>query len=155
MGGVPCHLEGMDQKGFSVRTELFRIHSRAQSHCVWDALTTIGKQLDYLYGLVIRAEWIPGSPLFIGPPAGPQLTGRVLRVDEGHRLSYAIGDGADQSVYVTWELDAVFDGTIVRLYVDEPATQNTSADLEMAWSPVMSMLQMRLEACSPRGPAVT
>jgi hypothetical protein len=53
-------------------------------------------------------------------------------------------------VYVTWELHATGEGTIIRLNVDEPwPLAPSTQDLESAWLPVLSGLVNHLE----RGPS--
>jgi hypothetical protein len=53
-------------------------------------------------------------------------------------------------VYVTWELHATGEGTIIHLNVDEPwPLAGSTQDLESVWLPVLSSLVKHLE----RGPA--
>jgi uncharacterized protein YndB with AHSA1/START domain len=131
-------------------SELFRLITPASAQRVWETLTASGAGIEYLYGLVVEATWQPGSTVTAALPAGPRLAGEVLRVDEPRLLSYTLGDTAGEpSAYVTWEVDAGPDATIVRLYVDE-VQPSSSADIERAWLPVVAAL----EQCLRRGRAL-
>ena len=56
-------------------------------------------------------------------------------------------------MYVTWELRDIDDGTIIRLYVDEPwPLADGTGDLEIAWLPVMAALVKHLEHGSASRP---
>ena len=65
-------------------------------------------------------------------------------------MSFSLGARRDEaSVYVTWAIDPGDSGTIVRLYVDEPAPVIGQAEgIEAAWMPVLSVLQRALKACA-------
>jgi hypothetical protein len=127
-------------------SELFRIVTPARARQVWETLTGTGEGVDYLYGLTVEATWRAGSTVTAGLPAGPRLVGEILRADEPRLLSYTLGDTVDEpSVYVTWEVDAEPEGTIVRLYVDE-LHPVSSADIERAWLPVVAALEQRLRS---------
>jgi hypothetical protein len=127
-------------------SELFRIITQASAQRVWETLTTTGEGIDYLYGLTIQSAWRAGSTVTAGLPAGPRLMGEVLGADEPRLLSYHLGDTAGEpSVYVTWEVEAGPDTTIVRLYVDE-VQPLCSADIERAWLPVVAALEHRLQS---------
>ncbi len=133
-------------------TEIFRFLTPASAHCVWTELTRTGEPLPHLYGLTVHTDWKPQSVITAGLPAGPSLTGEVLHTEPPRRLTYSLGDqpGAP-SVYITWQLEPVAAGTLVRLYVDEPGP-SASLDLELAWLPLLDTLQARLAACQP-GPS--
>ena len=127
-------------------SELFRIITRASAQRIWEALTATGEGVDYLYGLTVEATWRAGSTVTAGLPAGPRLVGEILRADQPRLLSYTLGDTAGEpSVYVTWEVDAEPDTTIVRLYVDE-LHPLSSSDIERAWLPVVAALEERLRS---------
>jgi hypothetical protein len=127
-------------------SELFRIITQASVQRVWETLTTTGEGVDYLYGLTIQSVWRAGSTVTAGLPAGPQLVGEVLQANRPRLLSYNLGDTAGEpSVYVTWEVDAGPDATIVRLYLDE-VQPSSSADIEQAWLPVVAALEHRLRS---------
>ena len=83
-----------------------------------------------------------------------RLTGDVLVAERPRRLSYTLGDHPGQpSVYVNWELRALGDATIVRLYVDEPwPDADPTHDLEAAWLPVLYDLVAYLDWGAGRFP---
>jgi uncharacterized protein YndB with AHSA1/START domain len=134
-------------------SELFRIVTRAKPEVIWDALTATGSPLGYLYGMTAESDWQPGATLMMTLDDRWRLTGEVLVAEPPRRLSYTLGDRlGEPSVYVSWELRAIDDATIIRLYVDEPLPQaDVTDDLEAAWLPVLSGLVTRLDRCvSPR-----
>ena len=102
-------------------------------------LTATGIPLGYLYGMTVESDWRPGTGVTMTLGDRARLTGDVLVAERPCRLSYTLGDRPGQpSVYVNWELRALGDATIVRLYVDEPWPDADPADdLEVAWLPVL------------------
>jgi uncharacterized protein YndB with AHSA1/START domain len=137
-------------------SEQFRVITSADPGRVWNALTATGFPLPYLHGMTVESDWRPGARVtmeFTGPW---RLTGEVLAAERPRRLSYTLDDPpGSPTVYVTWELRGIEDGTIIRLHVDEPwpLADNTD-DLETAWLPVLSGLVKYLERDSP-GPDAT
>jgi uncharacterized protein YndB with AHSA1/START domain len=138
-------------------SELFRVVTRAKPEVIWDALTATGSPLGYLYGMTAESDWQPGATLTMTLDGQWRLTGEVLVAEPARRLSYTLGDRpGEPSVYVSWELRAIDDATIIRLYVDEPLPQaDVTDDLEAAWLPVLSALVARLDRCAPTRPATS
>ena len=132
-------------------SEQFHAITSADPECVWDALTATGVPLDYLHGMTVDTDWQPGATLTMALTGHWRLTGQVLAAERGRRLSYTLDDPpGSPSVYVTWELHATGEGTIIRLNVDEPwPLAPSTQDLETAWLPVLSGLVNHLE----RGPS--
>ncbi|MDQ3896794.1 MAG: SRPBCC domain-containing protein [Actinomycetota bacterium] len=121
----------------AIATQLFRFATPAPAHRVWAALTTTR----YLYGLAPSSDWRPGAAVvFAGE--GTTLSGEVLAAEEPRRLSHSLraGDGQPET-YVTWEVAEDGNGSIVRLYVDEPAAPDDDAETESAWLHVVGRLQ--------------
>ena len=116
-------------------TQLFRFATDAAPARVWAALTT-GR---YLYGLAPSSQWRPGAAVtFTGEAT--TISGDVLAVEEPRRLSYTVraGDGQPET-YVTWEIDDdEGNGSIVRLYVDEPDGDTGG---EAAWLRIVARLE--------------
>jgi uncharacterized protein YndB with AHSA1/START domain len=131
-------------------SEQFGVITSAEPERVWHALTATGVPLDYLYGMTVESDWRPGATVTMALTDQWRLTGEVLAAERPRRLSYTLDDppGAP-TVYVTWELRGVDEGTIIRLHVDEPwpLADNTD-DLETAWLPVLSGLVKHLERSS-------
>jgi uncharacterized protein YndB with AHSA1/START domain len=128
-------------------THLFRTITAAHPDCVWEALTTSGEKVGWLYGLTVCGSWRDGSTVTAGVTGGPQLTGRVLRAEPPRLLSYSLGDTVDEpSAYLTWEICADPAGTVVRLYVDE-LDASAPIEVEIAWLPVLTALDRRLRHC--------
>jgi len=138
-------------------SELFRTVTAASPDCVWDALTTTGRPVGYLYGMTVESDWRPDTAITIGLDSQWRLTGEVLNADRPHRLSYTLGDRpGDPSVYVTWEMCRRDNSTIIRLYLDDPYPQADAADdLEATWLPVLSGLVNYLNCGEPPSPQTT
>jgi uncharacterized protein YndB with AHSA1/START domain len=138
-------------------TELFRIVTDADAERVWNALTPAKKGSTYVYGMVVASDWTAGAPISLGPDTGPRLTGVVLVADRPGRLTYTLGDTAEQpSFYVTWEICPGQAGTVVRLFVDDLDPEpDTTTDLESVWLPVLSELRLRLDRDAAIGRAST
>lgn len=119
-------------------TELFRFTTPASAGSVWQALTCPVTTARWFHGLALESDWRAGSPVVARGPGG-RLSGEVLSSVEPRRLSIALGSGPGQPfTYLTWEvLDATGGGSVVRLYVDEPADWETEA----VWLTVLSRLQ--------------
>jgi uncharacterized protein YndB with AHSA1/START domain len=128
-------------------SEQFRAVTSANPECVWNALTRTGVPLDYLHGLKVDTDWQPGARVIMALTDQWRLTGEVLAAERPHRLSYTLDDPpGSPSVYVTWELEAMGEGTIIRLNVDEPwPLRSGSEDLESSWLPVLASLVKHLE----------
>lgn len=125
-------------RGPAFASELFRAITTASPPDVWAALTATGSPLGYLYGLTAESGWQPGAMLTMTLDRW-RLAGEVLGADCPRRLCYTLGDHPGKpSVYVTWELRPVADGTVVQLAVDEPwPVAGDADDLETAWLPVL------------------
>ena len=125
-----------------IATQLFRLATTARPDQVWAALTRPELTTGYLYGLAARSDWRPGSGVAFVAGEGTSLSGEVLAAEEPLRLSYSIraGDGQPET-YVTWEIVADDGGTVVRLYVDEPAAPDADAETESAWLRVVAGLE--------------
>ena len=136
-------------------SELLRTLVRQKPEQVWEALTATGIPLGYLYGMTVESDWRPGTSVTMTLGDQARLTGDVLVAERPRRLSYTLGDRPGQpSVYVNWELRALGDATIVRLYVDEPWPDADPADdLEAAWLPVLYDLVAYLDGGVGRFPS--
>jgi uncharacterized protein YndB with AHSA1/START domain len=131
----------------TIASEQFRVITTATPERVWNALTATGSPVDYLHGMTVESDWRPGATVTMALADQWRLTGEVLAAERPHRLSYTIDDSPGApAVYVTWELRGVDDGTIIRLYIDEPWRPAADTDdVETAWLPVLSALVKQLE----------
>jgi hypothetical protein len=136
-------------------SELLRTLVRKKPEQVWEVLTATGIPLGYLYGMTVESDWRPGTSVTMTLGDQARLTGDVLVAERPGRLSYTLGDRPGQpSVYVNWELRALGDATIVRLYVDEPwPDADPTDDLEAAWLPVLYDLVAYLDWGAGRFPS--
>lgn len=123
---------------------------------VWSVLTDADATRRFLYGLAAHSSWEPDAPIRFAGATGETLIGRVLYVDEPHRLTYLLQSGPeDPCTYLTWRIRACHDGSAVRLEIDEGGADDTEADedAEDRWLPVLSALQGVLAHDAPRDPA--
>ncbi len=124
-------------------TEVFRFTTPAAPEAVWRTLTSPDQTSRYFHGFTVESEWRPGSAVTATSSAG-RLVGEVLSVEEPRRLSFTLAVGDDQpESFVTWEVHRADDGSIVRLYVDEPSGGDRN-DADLAWLPVISALHSLL-----------
>jgi uncharacterized protein YndB with AHSA1/START domain len=108
---------------------------------VWSALTR--PRAAYLHGLQLISDWTPGAAVEArrGQDGAPHLTGSVIAVEPGLRLTMALDHGiGDTATYVTWWLRAEGADTILELVVDE-IDGPTDADAVAAWTPVLTLLR--------------
>lgn len=132
-------------------TERFTLITTCDAGCVWGVITESGERVEHLYGLAVQSTWETGAALTVGVRSGEQLAGEILNVDPPHRLSYTLRSGPGQpSVYVTWEIEPHSGGTLVRLYIDEPAPVDAT-DIEEVWTPVVTAIEQRLQTSTCRG----
>lgn len=124
-----------------VRSATFHVRTPACPADAWRSLTCAARTQRYL-GLAVHADWQSGSPVELRCPHGPTLTGQVLHVEPGRRLSLVL----EETTYLTWTVRTCGDSTVVRLQVDEAGS--TEDELEDVWLPVLDRLAdlLRVEA---------
>jgi uncharacterized protein YndB with AHSA1/START domain len=128
----------------------FSCFANAGPDVVWSALTDPAQTGRYLYGLAARSSWQPDAPIQFETPDGDTLIGRVLHVDEPHRLSYLLQSSVnDPSTYLTWHVRPCHAGSAVRLQVDETVAIADDNEAENTWLPVLAALQELLNAKPP------
>jgi uncharacterized protein YndB with AHSA1/START domain len=134
-------------------SDLYRAVTQAPPERVWEALTTTGSPMPFLYGMAAETDWQPDHGLTMAAGDEWRLTGEVLAAEPFRRLSYTLGDRpGDPSVFVTWELRAVGSMTYVWLYVDEPQPRaGFGNDLEVIWLPVLCGLVAQLNQAATAG----
>jgi uncharacterized protein YndB with AHSA1/START domain len=120
----------------------FRLLTSATPAQVWGALTCPRTAPAYLYGLTPRTCFTPGAPVEWRAGEGtPVIPGQVLHADPPYLLSLTVEDGSGTCTYLTWQVRAGEDGTVVRLDVAESdAPACTEHDLEDVWLPVLQRL---------------
>jgi len=135
----------MDGHGPAMRT--FACHTASDPARVWTALTDPGASAGYLYGLSAHSTWEVDAPIDVRHGEHVTLSGRVLCVRPGERLSYVLQSGPDDPpVYVTWLIRRHANGSTIRLEVDEVGSEDSAEDAEDAWLPVLAALQQMLSA---------
>jgi hypothetical protein len=140
-----------------IATQSFGIITAADIERVWATLTPLGGPVPHLYGLAVESSWTPGSTITLTAPDGQTLTGTVVVASRPYRLSYTVGDHADEPcAYVSWELRPDAACTAIRLYVDEIDPGGDVAEaLEATWLPALAALQAQLGPAIPDRPATT
>jgi uncharacterized protein YndB with AHSA1/START domain len=131
-----------------IATESFGIITAADIERVWETLTPPGGRVPHLYGLAVESLWTPDSTITLTAPDGQTLAGIVVVASRPRRLSYTLGEHADEPcAYVNWELQRDPAGTAIRLCIDEidPAGDVAEA-LRAAWLPALAALQEQLDA---------
>lgn len=123
-----------------VLTRAFHLLTPAPPERVWGALTCPESAPRYLHGLRPQTCWSTGAAVeWTGPPVGA-IPGQVLYADPPYRLTVTVEDGSGTCTYLTWQVRAGDDGTVVRLDVQEAPGAGTEAELEDVWLPVMQRL---------------
>jgi hemerythrin-like domain-containing protein len=141
-------------------SDLFRTVTRARPEQVWNALTTTGSPVPYLYGMTVESGWRLDGAVTMSLGDQWRLTGEVLVAEPFRRLSYSLGEcPGEPSVYVNWELRAEHGLTYVRLYVDEVRSDAGDPDehqLEVAWLPVLcGLASYSSQLSQPRGESMS
>jgi uncharacterized protein YndB with AHSA1/START domain len=122
---------------------------------VWSALTTPCSTGRYLYGLAAQSSWQVGAPILFDTATDYELIGRVLHVEQPHRLTYLLQAGPDDPcTYLTWQVRSIAGGSTVALHVDEIDCDLQQDEAENIWLPVLAALQ-NLLATSDRSDATT
>ena len=133
---------GLSARGVTFAAHTFAAWSRASPGVIWTALTDPGRTPAFLYGLAAHSTWIPGAAIQFRYGDHVQVSGRVLCVQPGERLSYVLQSGsADPPVYLTWLIRAGPGGCTIRLHIDEIDTADSLQDAEDVWLPVLEALQ--------------
>src|ERR1700750_1611767 len=96
---------GLSSRGVTFAAHSFAAWTRADPEVVWTALTDPGQTPRFLYGLGAHSTWIPGASIDFRCGEDVQVSGRVLCVQRGERLSYVLQSAsADPPVYLTWTI---------------------------------------------------
>ena len=128
-----------------ITSRSFHLLSCATPRQVWEALTSPELSPRFLHGLAARSDWATGSCIELTSPHELGLTGHVLYSRAAVRLTWTIEDLAS-CTYLTWELRAALNGTVVRLTVEEAdAHASNDEDLEDAWLPALAALEQVLQ----------
>jgi uncharacterized protein YndB with AHSA1/START domain len=133
---------GLSSRGVTFAAHSFAAWNRADPEVVWTALTDPGQTPRFLYGLAAHSTWIPGAPIDFRCGEDVQVSGRVLCVQRGERLSYVLQSApADPPVYLTWMIRPGPGGCTIRLQIDEIDAADPLQEAEDIWLPVLEALQ--------------
>jgi uncharacterized protein YndB with AHSA1/START domain len=122
-----------------VLTQTFRLLTPAAPERVWAALTCPETAPAYLYGLRPVTCWSSGASVAWESPGEAAIPGQVLYADPPYRLSVTVEDGSGTSTYLTWQVRAADEATVVRLDVEE-SHGGEPTELEDVWLPVLQRL---------------
>ena len=142
-------------------THRFSFYTAADTGRIWKLLTCADTTPTYFHGLEISSSWRVGDPIRIcrplsDPECGDVLTGRVLCVRPESRLSFYFHSGTnDPHTYLTWEMRAATDGSVVQLQVDHVEHVEDLAEAEDTWLPVLAALQALLSADGGARPPIS
>jgi uncharacterized protein YndB with AHSA1/START domain len=124
-----------------VLTQTFRLLTAAGPERVWSLLTCPEAAPAYLHGLSPRTCWSSGAPVEWQSPGVGAIPGQVLHADPPYRLSLTVEDGSGTCTYLTWQVRAGDEGTVIRLDVAESdAGAGSDTELEDVWLPVLQRL---------------
>jgi uncharacterized protein YndB with AHSA1/START domain len=129
-----------------VLTQTFRLLTPASPERVWGALTCPATAAAYLHGLSPRTCWSNGAPVEWRSAGVATIPGQVLHADPPYRLSVTVEDGSGTCTYLTWQVRATEEGTVVRLDVEESPGAGSDVELEDVWLPVLTRLGAILTA---------
>ncbi|HET6950131.1 MAG TPA: SRPBCC domain-containing protein [Acidimicrobiales bacterium] len=126
-----------------IATHRFGFATPAAPDDVWAALTDPERTPRWLNGLALESDWGEGSAVVLRHGPSVAVSGEVVAVVPGRRLSLALDGGFGPATYLTWTVRPGPGGAIVRLVVDDadPDPAEDGRDLEDAWLPVLARLQ--------------
>jgi uncharacterized protein YndB with AHSA1/START domain len=131
-----------------VLTQTFRLLTSASPERIWAALTCPETAPTYLHGLSPRTCWSAGASVAWEHAGSPAIPGQVLYADPPYRLSVTVEDGSGPCTYLTWQIRATDEGTVLRLDVEESHPGDDGTELEDVWLPVLRRLSDVLQAPS-------
>ena len=126
-------------------THSFHLLTAATPDRVWGALTCPETASTFLHGLSPRTCWSNGASVEWHSPVAA-IPGQVLHADPPYRLSVTVEDSSGTCTYLTWQVRAADDGTVIRLDVAEAPGAGSELDLEDVWLPVLQRLGELLRA---------
>jgi uncharacterized protein YndB with AHSA1/START domain len=110
---------------------------------VWAFLTTPALTARYLKGVELVSDWNVGSRVELQGTDRVFVIGEVISLAPRSSLVYFWEQGVGQRLFVSWNLRAGCNGTVVSLTVDE-CDGDSEADAEDTWLPLLSALQSEL-----------
>jgi|SRR5713226_2459627 len=131
----------------------YQAYIRTTPDKVWDAITNPEQTRQYFYGLAVKSDWKPGSPIkHLLPDGKSQMEGKVLEIEPRKKLvhTFATTGVADAPTRVTWELDPMGSVTLLTVTHDDfDGETKTYKSVARGWNPVVSGLKTLLETGQP------
>jgi DNA-binding transcriptional ArsR family regulator/uncharacterized protein YndB with AHSA1/START domain len=132
--------------------KVFEIYIKTTPERLWEAITDDQMRRKYSFGVGVRSDWTPGSPIeTFQPDAGIAIgEGEILEVDPPRRLVHSFtavwsdevrNEGASR---VTWEIEPVGDSCRLTLTHDR-LRENANSELYGGWPMILSGLKTLLE----------
>jgi uncharacterized protein YndB with AHSA1/START domain/DNA-binding transcriptional ArsR family regulator len=132
--------------------KVFEIYIKTTPERLWDAITDPEIRKKYNFGVAVRSDWRPGSPVVTEHPGADGMLGEgeVLEVDPPRRLVHTMralwSDDvkAEGTSRVTWEIEAVGDSCrLVLTHAD--LREGANEELYGGWPMILSGLKTWLE----------
>jgi DNA-binding transcriptional ArsR family regulator/uncharacterized protein YndB with AHSA1/START domain len=131
--------------------KVFEIYIKTTPERLWQAITDNDMRQKYSFGVGIRSDWTPGSPIeTLRPDGGALGEGEILEVDPPLLLVHSFralwsddvkGEGTSR---VTWEIEPVGDSCRLTLTHDQ-LRENANGELYGGWPMILSGLKTLLE----------
>jgi DNA-binding transcriptional ArsR family regulator/uncharacterized protein YndB with AHSA1/START domain len=131
--------------------KVFEIYIKTTPERLWQAITDNDMRQKYSFGVGIRSDWTPGSPIeTLRPDGGALGEGEILEVDPPLLLVHSFralwsddvkGEGTSR---VTWEIEPVGDSCRLTLTHDQ-LREHANGELYGGWPMILSGLKTLLE----------
>jgi uncharacterized protein YndB with AHSA1/START domain/DNA-binding transcriptional ArsR family regulator len=132
--------------------KVFEIYIKTTPERLWEAITDDEARRKYSFGVGVRSDWTPGSPIeTFHPGAGIAIgEGEILEVEPPLRLVHSFTAvwsdevRSEGSSRVTWEIEPVGDSCRLTLTHDQ-LRENANSELYGGWPMILSGLKTLLE----------
>ncbi len=131
----------------------YQVYIRTTPDKLWEAITKPEHTRGYFYGLAVKSDWKPGSPIQHQSPDGQAaLDGKVIEVNRGKKLvtTFSQAGFQDRPSRVTWDIQAMGEVCLLTLIHDDFDGESQSyTSVRTGWNPVLSGLKTLLETGKP------
>jgi uncharacterized protein YndB with AHSA1/START domain len=132
--------------------KVFEVYIKTTPERLWEAITDDQMRRKYSFGVGVRSDWTPGSPIETShPDAGIAIgEGEILEIEPPRRLVHSFtalwsdqvkNEGASR---VTWEIEPVGDSCRLTLTHDQ-LREDANSELYGGWPMILSGLKTLLE----------
>lgn len=132
--------------------KVFEIYIKTTPERLWEAITDPEIRRKYNFGVAVRSDWRPGSPLVTEHPdaGGPLGEGEIVEIDPPRRLVHTMRAlwsdevKAEGTSRVTWEIEPVGDSCRL-LLTHADLREGANEELYGGWPMILSGLKTWLE----------